>query len=141
MKANKSVLKKWVAALLKIGRGKIQGVRQGKHGLRFVYRNTGAVDYCCLGVLCELHRVANLGLDSPDWVPVTGYIVGKDCYEYLGKNSFLPPAVAQWAFGDPVEIDPMIYGERLGRRNDKGQSFLKIASLLESRFRLRKRKR
>lgn len=84
-------------------------------------------EYCCLGVLCEVAVDNGLALD----VEHTG-----DEIHYDGNGAFLPDRVVQWAgmnnkFG--------IFGVGFKRidltdMNDNGQSFEKIADVIEKHY-------
>lgn len=110
-KMRPEVKKKWVAAL-----------RSGKYE-----QSTGALrkedGYCCLGVLCDLHRKT---------------IKKKDCkwdlidYSYFGHDSLLPTEVIAWARLDSE--DPTVTrdgeAEPLSELNDANVEFNEIATLI-----------
>jgi hypothetical protein len=59
--------------------------KQAKNALRAV----DGSGYCCLGVLCELHRLDHNGVwDQPN---------SKSSPSYLGQEGILPEVVAEWA--------------------------------------------
>ncbi len=104
--------------------------------------------HCCLGVLCELHKLENGG----EWDDFTGEET------YLNADAFLPEEVAKWAGFSAKELDsdaicdqeetecfdikiklPDSSGEvvdhncmnsTLSKRNDAGVSFARIADLI-----------
>lgn len=93
--------------------------------------------FCCLGVLCDLHRKANprKGWQNAD----------KDSdnypfnfYEYLGADTSLPMPVMKWAGLDAAS--PMVqYGlskfTLLSTMNDSGATFTDIANVIEEHLR------
>lgn len=79
--------------------------------------------YCCLGVLCDLHRKA---CKKKGWL--------EDEYDsnrsvYRGATDYLPNVVASWAGLD--YDDPVVDGKKLSERNDAGDSFNTIAKLIQ----------
>jgi len=93
------------------------------------HQGTGALKagnkFCCLGVLCDLHRKKF----GEDWVGG----------QYEGTDSYLPPSVQEWAELDSE--NPLVCttfdGEdgrevSLGELNDSGQAdFEDIATVIE----------
>jgi len=74
-------------------------------------------NYCCLGVLCDLHRKET---NEEDWD-------GKGNY-YFGEDKYLPPVVQEWAgfnCQNPIQ---------LGNENDRGKTFEEIANIIEARL-------
>lgn len=103
---NAEIQKQWVAAL------RSDEFNQAQYALK--------IDdcYCCLGVLCELHRRATGG----QW----------DRNDYLGAHSVLPAEVRIWAGldrHDPMDSD----GCCLTHRNDRMEDFLTIADVIEQK--------
>lgn len=104
------IKEKWVAAL------RSGEYKQGKSMLR--------VDdsYCCLGVLCELHRQANVGYE---WR--RNKLSGN--YSYEGEKIILNDSVIEWA--ELESYDPFAEEYKLSYLNDKGSTFPEIADLIE----------
>ena len=119
---NEEIKVEWLAALRS---GKYQ---QGKSALRIEN------NFCCLGVLCDLHAKAN----DKEWCFRTSHS------DYLGCTQFLPNEVSVWA-GLP---DATTTGYRnagaffdddgkevfLSTLNDEGKTFNEIADIIEKRF-------
>ena len=110
---NEDVKKRWVKAL-----------RSGEYD-----QGTGGLKedgFCCLGVLCDLHRKETGG----EWNMLG--LIGV----YLGEQNFLPNAVMEWA-GLTV-IDPVVkhndYMDNLSTINDSGADFNTIADLIEAQL-------
>jgi len=79
--------------------------------------------YCCLGVLCDLHRKITKKKNNK-W----------DKGKYLNADVDLPKEVMKWAKLD--EINPTILINKKDRRslaelNDNGKSFKQIANFIE----------
>lgn len=114
---NAAVKEKWLKALQS---GKFKQARdQLKDGDAF----------CCLGVLCELHRCEVGG----EWRESAEY---KTSPEYYGSPFDLPSTVAIWA--GLTETNPFVKtnGEKysLGHLNDRGFTFSQIAELIEAQL-------
>ena len=89
--------------------------------------------FCCLGVLCDLHSLANKAGE------------GWSGESYAGWTNYLPAEVRDWAgldANDPAVTDSQVYkhfcekvlfdGEMtLGILNDDGFGFEKIADIIE----------
>jgi hypothetical protein len=102
----------------------IDALRSGKY-----QQGTGALrivnEYCCLGVLCDLHAQAGLG----QW----------NTHGYDGDNTGLPESVREWA--DIEQRYPKIDGVDITFYNDGScqgmdgeiptHSFTQIANLIE----------
>lgn len=93
--------------------------------------------YCCLGVLCELHRKAT-GLGhwentGGDWHYITHDTDGKDVH---AESVELPIEVRDWAgvISYSGEFWDKGWGRarNLARINDDGSSFAEIADIIES---------
>src|SRR4051812_19674656 len=97
---NPEIKKQWVAAL------RSGEFKQGKAALR------NGDTFCCLGVLCELHRRANGG----EWERNE-----EDDFLYHDNRSFLPEDVWEWA--GLVDNNPVVARTSLTGRNDNGASF------------------
>lgn len=101
---NPTVKAKWTAAL------RSGEFKQGKQVLCSFSHAEGTQNYCCLGVLCELHRRET---GEGDWA-------GSRYKPSWGDDSaaLLPIAVAAWAGlvnGDGPDNDPFLESE-LGQR-------------------------
>lgn len=125
---NAEIKEQWLKAL----RG---GEYQQAQSFLKTYRpSKGTIGYCCLGVLCDLHRQAMSAKASadeptPDW---------SEDLEYLGEQAALPPEVAEWAGLDSEDPGVRITwpnGEKdfkpLSYVNDAGTTFAEIADLIE----------
>jgi hypothetical protein len=104
----------------------IQALRSGEYK-QWTGVLRSPMGYCCLGVLCDLHKRAT----SQIW----DYNERSDGYAYLGYKFNLPEEVIEWAGLD--EEDPVVYsedtGESLAHYNDeKGYSFEQISNLIEN---------
>ena len=110
----KGIKKKWLAAL------RSGEFTQGMEALRIGEK--GHYEYCCLGVLCELHRKEH----SRSW-----RFNDDGEAEYLGDPIALPKQVIEWS--GLKEPDPIVPGtkQRLSALNDNGMSFTEIANLIE----------
>lgn len=103
------VQQRWVAALRSGEFEQERGWLRSKDG-----------KYCCLGVLCELHRREFGG----QWINGA----------YLGESCKLPAAVRKWAqLGTSTgAYSCMGRRESLAGDNDAGFSFAHIANIIES---------
>lgn len=112
-KMNPEIKARWIAAL------RSGEYKQTKSELR------SAVDkFCCLGVLCDLHAQAGLGL----W----------DGFRYREEGTIPPTDVAVWA-GLPVVYpnpDVWIDGKcrSVAEHNDQGATFAEIADAIEEQL-------
>jgi hypothetical protein len=104
MKMNEDVKQKWVAALISGGYEQGSGCLRDKDD-----------KFCCLGVLCELHREENLG---QAWI-------GCNNKGYMACYQFPPHKVSEWA---GLKLDDE---QSLARMNDEGASFEEIAKYIE----------
>lgn len=111
---NKKIKKAWVAALRS---GKY---KKGEGALRDEQNN-----FCCLGVLCNLHAQAH-----PD---VAMY---QNDMSYIGCTGVLPEDVQIWA--DLAQHDPEVMykneARSLASLNDAGMSFKQIARIIEKQL-------
>ncbi len=80
---NPTIKAKWTAAL------RSGEFRQGRQVLRNAPQDDGIRDYCCLGVLCELHRRET---GKGEWFGSRYKTISGD-----SSASSLPGAVARWA--------------------------------------------
>lgn len=114
----KKVKKMWVEALTN---GSYQ---QGK----FCLQNNG--QFCCLGVLCDLHAKETGGV----WTQIPD---GSGMYE--GMTAILPELVRKWAGLDrrvPTLTSPKNQDETLDMvvLNDGGATFAQLAELIEAQL-------
>jgi hypothetical protein len=79
-------------------------------------------EYCCLGVLCELHRRETNG----SWNASQGEL---NASTYAGNLLALPDVVKEWA--GLVADNPTVEGIPLAAHNDGGKTFRQIADLIE----------
>lgn len=89
---------------------------QGNWSLRFGDK------FCCLGVLCDLHA-KELGF-TWEAMPRCGSM-----NRYLKSYLYLPDEVMEWAGLD--SRNPHVGSNTIGYLNDVGESFSKIAYLIE----------
>lgn len=119
---NQVIRQKWVAALRS---GKYQQTTQK-------LKNHGTNNFCCLGVLCDIHRkiVLKKGVDKV-WKHSPN-LPHKDLYN--DEGSILPYNVQKWAglksYNGPFDKED---GTRtcLSEQNDKGLTFSEIADIIE----------
>jgi hypothetical protein len=115
---NRDIKQQWITAL------RSGEFTQGRETLRPT-DNT----YCCLGVLCELHRRAFSGEWTEDMY------ADKQFYGYLNEENHLPHAVVLWA--ELSAHRPVVRHEenivQLWKLNDIDKlSFTEIADLIEA---------
>jgi hypothetical protein len=121
---NATVKQQWVTAL------RSGAYAQGQSWLRQIAEDDQIV-YCCLGVLCDLHRQAT---GAADWRPIwTG------SFAYADQIEFLPARVRDWAGlgADARLVVPDIVDEpvelALTYLNDeRGLTFAQIADLIDA---------
>jgi hypothetical protein len=115
---NEEIKAQWVAALRS---GEYQ---QGLHALK-EETSDGTINYCCLGVLCEIAKGA--GIVQEFAREYGGYAFGStQCGTSMG---YLPEIVTLWS-GLP-DKNPAINGISLASYNDQGSTFTEIADLIE----------
>ena len=78
----------------------LEALRSGKYTLVREKLHGAGGGFCCLGVLCDLHRISQ-EKEVPGWVGL-GYPIGPDPESddnmaYLGERNYLPRAVMDWA--------------------------------------------
>lgn len=98
--------------------------------------NPADIGFCCLGVLCDLHRVMvnkQTGESTARWDDEEGY----QCGRYSSK-AVLPENVARWAGVDSynpkflrLRNDGHETAVYLSEMNDAGKSFEEIADAIE----------
>ncbi len=113
---NKEVKKKWVAAL-----------RSGEYTQGTGQLRDSANNFCCLGVLCNLHAQAHPAIAAKE----------TNIFRYMGDRTDLPVAVMKWAglpdaMGDTVKIGSATAS--LAGHNDNGRTFAEIADAIEAQL-------
>lgn len=131
------VAEKWVKALRS---GKY---KQGKNVLKYKSRN-GTLRHCCLGVLCELyqkeHKAKMASGPTPPFDQQERDIdipAGAKCYHFSSRDVALPASVIRWAGMDSDDgsfKDHRGYRTSLATLNDDGDSFKKIAEVIEEQI-------
>lgn len=108
---NKRIKKSWIKALRS---GKYE---QGEGALR------KGDQFCCLGVLCDLHAKAT----GDQWD------ADSNGYSYHGARAMLPEAVANWAGinDDDPKLGPRRISKHAAATNDSGKDFSYIADRIE----------
>lgn len=128
----KEIAEKWVAALrsgeYEQGSGMLRKVGYKTNEER---TETTAVDkFCCLGVLCDIHRLEST---EGEW----------DELKYRGaryttpEGNYLPPAVIEWAGicgGSNPSIVERGEGKHLANLNDEGCTFEYLANRIEDQW-------
>lgn len=108
--------------------------RQG-HGTLAVPDNEGAVQYCCLGVLCDL--AVKEGVIPPPRADFAGYLNFATPTREV-ESCVLPPEVQVWAGlksddGQVPDAAPYSEDGSLLGMNDSGATFEEIAAVIERR--------
>ena len=115
---NEQIKKEWLEAL------RSKEYQQGTHVLK-----SGVNNFCCLGVLCDLHRKKHEG---NEWE----YRDGSSFY--FCERQVLPVDVIKWAYLN--DENPTIAGfekegfSSLAELNDNGKSFEEIADVIENQL-------
>lgn len=146
---NPAIVARWVAAL-----------RSGRYMQGQQYLNTPGQGFCCLGVLCDLHREDGLGTWAPGTGPYTeqleyapdgadpeaeGDVAGLPAqvmsWAGITRMGFLgDPHVTQWQPGSNVPVLPPLtvamqasFGGAscLAGANDTGATFAQLADFIE----------
>lgn len=107
---NAEIKKMWIEALRSVE------YKQGQDWLR-----TAGNEYCCIGVLCDLHAKA-VGGAWKEPGSARGFL-------YEGKRNWLPARVMEWAVLD--EYDARTGPAFLISLNDSGLPFPEIANYIE----------
>lgn len=112
-KMNPEIKAKWVAAL------RSGEYEKGANRLRDKDNN-----FCCLGVLCNLHAQAHPEIAAQQTCRT----------HYMGATGFPPNEVIVWAGIDTTMVS--IYGlrDRLANHNDDGRTFAEIADAIEAQL-------
>lgn len=119
---NEEVKNKWVEAL-----------RSGNYeqGRCAMHRED---KFCCLGVLCDVHRHEQLELEgqAPAWVEESW----EKNLTYNGASTLLPDEVSKWAGFNSANPTIKIDGVTctIATHNDVGRSFEAIADAIEEQF-------
>lgn len=114
---NAEIKAQWIAAL-----------RSGEYKQGVGELQPGGVRYCCLGVLCDLHRIAT---GNGRWLDTGEYLVTSTGNQ---SDQVLPGTVTEWAGldkCDPIIPNGIFVGTSLASSNDTGTSFAKIADIIE----------
>lgn len=112
----------------------LQALRSGEfnQARRFLRTPEG---FCCLGVLCELHRREKAS--GPAWIEHPFLFGAAGSKSYYGTSFFLPLEVQRWA-GLPMDDPFHMEGAQrvhLSMLNDnKGCSFEEIADVIEENY-------
>ena len=112
----------------------IKALRSGEYAQGVGYLKSGTGDneaYCCLGVLCDL--AVKAGADIGVYVDTD-----EEVWFFDTNGEVLPESVMEWS-GLNSHIGSYGEGEShvtksLAWRNDEGDSFAKIADLIEEHF-------
>ena len=118
-----TIKEKWLAALRS---GKY---KQGANALRSRQNK-----FCCLGVLCDIHRKeTKIGKWGKDFSGKFYFINTKKSTEEFKTIGILPKIVMLWA--GLKDNNPVINGaQTLASLNDRGDSFEKIADIIEEKL-------
>ena len=110
---DQEVLRNWVVALRS---GKYQQSQGGLHN---------ADGFCCLGVLCDLHREQ---FPTHSWTHggIGPFVYGNQVEE--SRSDFPPRSVIDWA-----NLELKSHG-KVANLNDAGASFEAIADFIEANF-------
>lgn len=88
--------------------------------------------YCCLGVLCDLHR--KISGEGGEWKKSEE----NPWYEYLGSAAYLPEAVSRWSGIN--RVDGIFYDDEtktnltLSSENDNSEDFSTVIDYIEKYF-------
>jgi len=122
---NKAIKAQWIEAMLS------GDYKQGKSALHYKSGATGAKEFCCLGVLCDLYQKEHP--ETSNWREIdnssTLYFDAKDAKGdvELGHNAYPPELVLEWA--DLNERDSSC----LAIKNDRGANFGRIAEEIDKK--------
>lgn len=124
----KEIKEKWLEALRS---GKYE---KTKGNLCEVDTFTDKKSYCCLGVLCDLHRKITKKGDHT-WTPMVG------SQHYMGHSGFLPMKVMKWA-GIKKDDGQFAHKKEDGTEdinsltsiNDRTDTFEKVIDAIEKHF-------
>lgn len=111
---NKDIATKWTAALRS---------GQYKQTTEYLHKDDG---FCCLGVLCDLHRETAGG--GWDWGPA-GSMTYQPRSANDWDNSLLPISVRDWA--GTRSVNPDADGVCLSASNDDGWTFAQLADFID----------
>lgn len=101
----------------------LDALRSGEYNQGVGQLKSVTGEFCCLGVLCDLHAKATI----TEWDNRSG--------RYLGRHGNLPEEVQRWAgLQDeiPVVMDSSGYPTDVSVLNDTGTSFATIADSIEA---------
>ena len=124
---NKAIKAQWIEAL------KSGDYKKGNSALYYKNKETEEMEYCCLGVLCDLYQKEHPETSSWRAPEDKGHFlrtfdvrVGGEVEE-LGCNSYPPKVVTEWA-----DLHG-IYVNSLAVKNDNGATFHQIAEEIEEK--------
>jgi hypothetical protein len=121
-KLNPDVKKDWLKSLRS---GKY---KQGKNALC-----NAKEQFCCLGVLCDIHRIKVLKKGKGVWEKYS-----ENSMRYDDETGVLPKCVIDWAFRKNGAPNPSVKikggKSSLATANDEGTSFAKIADIIEEQL-------
>lgn len=104
----------------------VEALRSGDYAKgQYQLRSNQGKNFCCLGVLCNLHAQAHPEIAAQQMVP----------YRYLGETTFLPEEVSQWAGleEDNPEVTAGNFKYSLSYVNDSlSYNFPDIATFIEN---------
>lgn len=101
----------------------IEALESGKYKKGRYFLRPTTKTFCCLGVLCDLHK--KVTKKKKAW---TKNIDKRN--EYLGEDNLLPTKVMKWA--GIKKSNPKVSGGHLSTLNDHfNKSFKQIAKLIE----------
>jgi hypothetical protein len=140
---NKEIMQKWVAALRSGEYKQIDGRLRS-----YEPDECGKYSYCCLGVLCDLHR-QEFNADGSDyhytWGEGKKHQTSKPTTAYANHVDDLPYSVKEWAgvkmsspvvsvdAGDLMEVE-MSEAELIGLNDDHSWTFSRIADVIEEQW-------
>lgn len=116
---NKTIKKKWIDAL-----------QSGEYNQTCNGVLKEGDSYCCLGVLCDIHRREHSNLDWKKVPFVKSTLDGKE-YQYLNESELLPQEVRLWAGLNNTNPTCVPKCKNYSEMNDSGYSFNKIAKFIE----------
>lgn len=110
----------------------VQALRSGKYSqLQGMLHEQGS-GFCCLGVLCDVHREQT---GAGEWDDAGYYITNR-----TRESGLLPAAVIDWAGTADSNPDVTVPDDELGKscltmlNDDKGYTFAQIADLIEQHW-------
>ena len=107
--------------------------KQGMGQLRGRETEKSSYKYCCLGVLCNLHKDKKNKWDEDHFMSEYPKADPTDSWEDEGEYWDMPPD----SFLDKVKVDSYL-AEKLATMNDNGKTFKEIAAFLRRKWRMPK---